>query len=97
MSTLRNLEKSLLKKGSDVAETGDHIIKDYEVKDYVKKLPKKNEQQGFLPHKLKKIEPQQRYVSSFKQFQSLNDAILLGLKLQNEIMDVLYSTQKNSR
>ena len=51
----------------------------------------------FLTTKVKEIELQQKYVSSFKQLQSLNDAILPSLKLQNEIMDVLYSTQKNSR
>ncbi len=32
MSRLKNLEKSLLKRGSDVAETYDQIIEDYEAK-----------------------------------------------------------------
>lgn len=49
MSRLKSQEKSLLKQGQNISQTYFRIIEDYEAKEYVRKVPKKNEQQWFLP------------------------------------------------
>jgi hypothetical protein len=51
LNRLKTQERSLVRRGPEVANTYDEIIKDYERKGYVKKVPKSNEpEQWFLPH-----------------------------------------------
>ena len=50
LSRLKVQEKSLMKKGPKIAQAYDQVIKDYETKGYVTKVPKTEESQWFLPH-----------------------------------------------
>ena len=50
LSRLKMPKKSLLKKIPKVSETYDQVIKDYEKKGYITKMPKTDESQWFLPH-----------------------------------------------
>ena len=94
-SRLNNLEKSLLKK-PEVAKTYREIIKSYEEKQYVKKVPMTSENQWFLPHfavvNNEKTSTKVRIVfdaAAKVDDKSLNDAIYPGPKLQRELVDVL--------
>ena len=96
LSRLKTQEKSLLKKGPKISEAYDQVIKDYEKKGYIIKVPKTEESQWFLPHfpviredkKTTKVrivfDPAAKYNGK-----SLNDATLPGPKLQREFVDVL--------
>ena len=92
---LQTLEKSLMNKGSEVATGYNKIIEDYVDKNYVRKVPLTNEEQWFLPHfpvikdrtttKVRIV-----YDAAAKdEGKCLNDAILSGPKLQQDLVDVL--------
>lgn len=97
LGRLKNQEKSLLKKGPEVAKSYDQIIKDYEKKGYVTKVPKSEESnQWFLPHfpviREDRTTTKVRMVfdaAARNNGKSLNDAIRSGPKLQRELTDVL--------
>ena len=95
LSSLCNLETSLLKK-PEIASAYCEIIKDYVDKEYVRKVPMKDEEQWFLPHfamvNNQKASTKVRIVfdtAAKLEGKSLNDAIHSGPKLQRELVDVL--------
>ena len=87
LNRLKTQEISLVRRGSEVANTYDEIIKDYERKGYVKKVPKSNEpEQWFLPHF--PVIRQDRTTTKVRMVfdaaakdngKCLNDAVRLGL------------------
>ena len=97
LNRLKTQERSLVRRGSEVANTYDEIIKDYERKGYVKKVPKSNEpEQWFLPHF--PVIRQDRTTTKVRMVfdaaakdngKCLNDAVRPGPKLQRELTDVL--------
>ena len=95
-SRLKNLEKSLMKKSPDVASDYNKIIEDYVDKNYVHKVPLKDEEQWLLPHfpviKEDRTTTKVRIVydaAAKDKGKCLNDAILPGPKLQRDLVDVL--------
>ncbi len=89
---LQNLEKSLMKKGPDVATEYNKIIEDNVNKNYVRKVQLKEEQQWFLPHfpvvKDDRTTTKVRIVydtAAKEKGKCLNDAILSGPKLQQDL------------
>ena len=93
---LKTLEKSLMNKGSEVATGYNKIIEDYVDKNYVRKVPLTNEEQWFLPHfpvmKEDRTTTKVRIVydaAAKDEGKCLNDAILSGPKLQQDLVDVL--------
>ena len=93
---LQTLEKSLMNKGSEVATGYNKIIEDYVDKNYVRKVPLTNEEQWFLPHfpviKEDRTTTKVRIVydaAAKDEGKCLNDAILSGPKLQQDLVDVL--------
>ena len=95
LSRLKTQEKSLLKKGPKISEAYDQVIKDYEKKGYITKVPKTEESQWFLSHfpvirEDKKTTKVRIVFDAAAKYsgKSLNDAILPGAKLQRELVDV---------
>ena len=96
-SRLQSLERSLLKKGSDIGSSYYSIIEEYVEKGYVKKVPRTAEEdQWYLPHfpviRNDKTTPKVRIVfdaAAKHDGKCLNDAVLPGPKLQRELVDVL--------
>ena len=96
LSRLKVQEKSLMKKGPKIAQAYDQVIKDYETKGYVTKVPKTEESQWFLPHfpvvREDKTTTKVRIVydaATKYNGKSLNTAILPVPKLQRELVGVL--------
>ncbi len=51
LKRLKTQEQSLLRKSPEIAQAYDEIVKDYERKEYITKVPKTNDtEQWFLPH-----------------------------------------------
>ena len=94
---LKTQERSLLRKGPEIAETYGEIIKDYVRKGYVTKVAKSDEaDQWFLPHfpviRQNRMTTKIRMVfdaAAKNEGKSLNDAVRSGPKLQRELTDVL--------
>ena len=86
----------LQKKGDHVAMEYNKIIAEYIQKNYIRKVPLKNEEQWFLPH-FPVIRAEKTTTKFWVVFDAaakfngkcLNDGILSGPKLQKEITDVL--------
>jgi glycerol-3-phosphate cytidylyltransferase-like family protein len=97
LSRLQSLERSLLKKGSDIGSSYNSIIEEYVEKGYVKKVPRTAEEdQWYLPHfpviRNDKTTSKVRIVfdaAAKHDGKCLNDAVLPGPKLQRELVDVL--------
>ena len=93
---LKTQERSLLRNDSKIAETYGEIIKDYERKGYVTKVPKSSEfDQWFLHHfpviRQDRTTTKVRMVfdaAAKSDRKSLNDAIRAGPKLQRELTNV---------
>ena len=94
---LKSQEKSLKKKGPEVAKAYNQIFEDYEKKGYIQRVPRsKEENQWFLPHfpviREDRATTKVRIVldAAVKhKGKSLNDTIRPGPKLQRELVDVL--------
>ena len=94
---LKAQERSLLRKGPEIAETYGEIIKDYVRKGYVSKVAKSDEaDQWFLFHfpviRQNQMTTKIRMVfdaAAKNEEKSLSDAVRSGPKLQRELTDVL--------
>ena len=97
LKRLKTQEQSLQRKGPEVAQAYDEIIKDYERKGYITVIPKTNDnEQWFLPHfpviRQDRTTTKVRMVfdaAAKENGKSLNDAVRTGPKLQRELTDVL--------
>lgn len=96
-SRLKTQESSLRRKGPEITNAYDQIIKDYERKGYVTKVEKSEaSNQWFLPHfpvvKEDRTTTKVRMVfdaAAKHNGKSLNDAVRSGPKLQRDLNDVL--------
>ena len=97
LKRLKTQEQSLLRKSPEIAQAYDEIIKDYERKEYITKVPKTNDtEQWFLPHfpviRQDRATTKVRIVfdaAAKENGKCLNDAVRAGPKLQRELIDVL--------
>ncbi len=97
LKRLKTQEQSLLRKSPEIAQAYDKIIKDYERKEYITKVPKTNDtEQWFLPHfpviRQERATTKVRIVfdaAAKENGKCLNDAVRAGPKLQRELIDVL--------
>ncbi len=97
LKRLKTQEQSLLRKSPEIAQAYDEIIKDYERKEYITKVPKTNDtEQWFLPHfpviRQDRATTKLRIVfdaAAKENGKCLNDAVRAGPKLQRELIDVL--------
>jgi len=97
LNRLKSQEKSLMRKGSETMQSYNKIIEDYEKKGYVKKVDKTDDSdQWFLPHFA--VVKEDRETTKIRivfdaaakdEGKCLNDAILPGPKLQQELTNVL--------
>ena len=97
LKRLKTQEQSLLRKSPEIAQAYDEIIKDYERKEYITKVPKTNDtEQWFLPHfpviQQDRATTKVRIVfdaAAKENGKCLNDAVRAGPKLQRELIDML--------
>ncbi|XP_028393185.1 uncharacterized protein LOC114517596 [Dendronephthya gigantea] len=96
LSRLVSLERSLRKKGAEVSSSYQEIIEEYVKKNYVRKVSPSTEEQWFIPHfpviRNDKATTKVRIVfdaAAKYDGKCLNDAVLSGPKLQQDLVDVL--------